>query len=80
MADEHLYEDAFKYIEEKLLVLFGYTEKSNPDAYQKFHNSFNTNEIKEDIQPLFFQLKKMLLIGTIKGAVFINPKDPNLKK
>ena len=55
-------------------------EKTNTDAYQKFHNSFNTNEIKEEIQPLFFQLKKMLLIGTIKGAVFINPKDPNLKK
>ena len=80
MADEHLYEDAFKYIEEKLLVLFGYTEKTNPDAYQKFHNSFNTNEIKKEIQPLFFQSKKMLLIGTNKEVVVINPKDASRKK
>ena len=80
MADEHLYEDAFKYIEEKLLVLFGYTEKANPDAYQKFHNSFNTNEIKKEIQPLFFQSKKMLLIGTNKEQVVINPKDAGRKK
>ena len=32
MADEHLYEDAFKYIEEKLEILFGFTEKQNHDA------------------------------------------------
>ena len=80
MADEHLYEDAFKYIEEKLLTLFGYTEKANPDAYQKFHNSFNTNEIKKEIQPLFFQSKKMILIGTNKEQVVINPKEASRKK
>ena len=40
MADEHLCEDALKYIEEKLLVLFGYREKAN--TYQKLHNSFTS--------------------------------------
>ena len=80
MIDEHLNEDAFKYIEEKLLVLFGYTEKTNPDIYQKFHNSFNTNEINKEIQPLFFRSKKMLLIGTNKEVVVINPKVSSHKK
>ena len=79
MADEHLYEDAFKYIEEKLLTLFGYTEKANAEAYQKFHNSFN-NDIKKEIQPLFFQSKKMILIGTNKEQIVINPKDASRKK
>ena len=71
MADKHLNEDAFKYIEENLLVLFGYIEKTNPDVYQKFHNSFNTNKIKKEIQPLFFQSKKMLLIASHKKSIFI---------
>ena len=80
MADEHLYEDAFKYIEEKLLALFNCTEKQNSDAYQKFHESFNKSETKKEIQPLFFQSKKMLLIGINKDVVVINPKDSGRKK
>ena len=79
MIGEHLYEDAFKYIEEKLLVLFCYSEK-NPDVYLKFHNSFNTNKIKKEIQPLFFKSKKMLLIGTNKEVSVNNPKGPSHKK
>ena len=41
-------------------------QKKDPDFYLKFDNSFNKNEIKKEIQPLFFQSKKMLLIGTSK--------------
>ena len=40
MADEHLCEDALKYIKEKLLVLFGNREKAN--TYQNIHNSFTS--------------------------------------
>ena len=64
----------------ELMSQKGKQRKSNPDAYQKFHNSFNTNEIKKEIQPLFFQSKKMLLIGTNKEVVVINPKDASRKK
>ena len=39
MDDEGLYEEALKYIEEKLLVFFGISEKANADQYQKFHAS-----------------------------------------
>ena len=81
MADEHLYEDAFKYIEEKLLILFGFTEKQNHDAYERFHASFTSADIKKQIQPLFFQPKNMLLIGASnKEQVIINPKEASRKK
>ena len=79
MADEHLYEEAFKYIEEKLLALFGISEKTNADQYEKFHKSFTSNDVKKEIQPLFFQSKKMVLVGTNKDQVVLNPKD-NRKK
>ena len=80
MADEHLYEDALKYIEEKLLAIYGISEKSNSEAHEKFHNSFNTSETKKEIQTLFFQSKKMLLVGiTNKDLFIINPKDSRKK-
>ena len=80
MIDEHLNEDAFKYIEEKLLVLFGYIEKKNPDVYQKFLNSFNTNKNKERNSAFIFSIKKDDLIGTNKEVVVINPKVSSHKK
>jgi dynein heavy chain len=75
-----LYEDAFKYIEEKLLAMYGISEKSNAEQYEKFHTSFNTSETKKEIQTLFFQSKKMLLVGiTNKDLFIINPKDSRKK-
>ena len=59
MADEHLYEDALKYIEEKLLILFGYREKAN--TYQKLHNLFSINEIKKKNNLCFFNQKRCFL-------------------
>ena len=76
---EILYEDAFKYIEEKLLCFFAISEKSNADQYQKFHTSFNTAEIKKEIQTLFHQSKKMLLVSTNKDLVVLNQKDTRKK-
>ncbi len=78
-SDEHLYEDAFKYIEEKLLSFFGISEKANADQYQKFHTSFTTAETKKEIQTLFHQSKKMLLVSTNKDLVVLNQKDPRKK-
>ena len=79
MDDEGLYEEAFKYIEEKLLAFFGISEKANLDQYQKFHNSFNTAETKKEIQTLFHQSKKMLLVSTNKDLIVLNQKDPRKK-
>ena len=78
-SDEHLYEDAFKYIEEKLLSFFGISEKANADQYQKFHTSFTTAETKKEIQTLFHQSKKMLLVSTNKDLVVLNQKDTRKK-
>ena len=77
--DEALYEDAFKYIEEKILAFFGISEKSNAEQYQKFHASFNTAETKKEIQTLFHQSKKMLLVSTNKDVIQLNQKDPRKK-
>ena len=55
-------------------------QKKDPDFYLKFDNSFNKNEIKKEIQPLFFQSKKMFLIGTSKEVVVIYQKDSSLQK
>ena len=77
--DEALYEDAFKYIEEKIMAFFGISEKSNADQYQKFHTSFNTAETKKEIQTLFHQSKKMLLVSTNKDLIVLNQKDPRKK-
>ena len=77
--DEALYEDAFKYIEEKILAFFGISEKSNAEQYQKFHASFNTAETKKEIQTLFHQSKKMLLVSTNKDLIVLNQKDTRKK-
>ena len=77
--EESLYPDAFKYIEEKLLCFFGISEKSNHDQYEKFHNSFNTAENKKEIQTLFHQSKKMILVSTNKDLVVLNQKDTRKK-
>ena len=79
MEEENLSVEAMKFIEEKLQTFFGISEKQNQDQYEKFHKSFTSEEIKKELQTLFNQSKKVLLVGINRDAIVLNQRENRRK-
>ena len=72
---EQLIPTAIEFIEDKLLSLFGINKNPSDEQYDKFHKSFDTDEVKKELKMLFVDPKKMLTVGINRDAIQLNPKE-----
>ena len=76
---EQLIPTAIEFIEDKLLSLFGINKNPSDEQYDKFHKSFDTDEVKKELKMLFVDPKKMLTVGINRDAIQLNPKEGRRK-
>jgi dynein heavy chain len=68
-----------EFIEDKLLSFFGINKNPSDEQYDKFHKSFQTDEVKKELKMLFVDPKKMLTVGINRDAIQLNPKEGRRK-
>ena len=76
---EELIPTAIEFIEDKLLSFFGINKNPSDEQYEKFHKSFETDEVKKELKMLFVDPKKMLTVGINRDAIQLNPKEGRRK-
>ena len=79
MDGDQLIATANSFILDKLLSFFGINKDTNHEQFEKFTNSFNSDEIKKELKFLYIQPKKVIVFGMNKDQCILNPKDHRRK-